>query len=158
MPKLIKYLWLILVIVLLTACGVQDSIGPEQPVSSDDTPSPTKASAEGEFVYSENAIVEEMDILFLESFPLQVMVNLKGNLPNGCTTIEETQSERVDENTFVITLVTTQPKDTMCIQVLTPFEENVPLDVYGLPAGEYTVKVGDLTQTFTFEQDNIIQE
>ncbi len=159
MKNLSKYAWISLIIfLLLSACGVPDAAGPDQPVSSDDTPSPAETPAEGELVYSESAIVEEMDILFLESFPLQVMVNLKGQLPNGCVTVEEAKSERVDETTFVITLTTVQPKDAMCTQVLTPFEENVSLDVYGLPAGEYSVQAGDITKTFTFEQDNIIEE
>jgi hypothetical protein len=37
---------------------------------------------------------------------------------------------------------------------IVPFEEIISLDVEGLPAGEYTVKYGDLTETFTLEQDN----
>jgi hypothetical protein len=37
---------------------------------------------------------------------------------------------------------------------IVPFEETVSLDVEGLPAGEYTVEVGELSQTFTLEQDN----
>ena len=61
-------------------------------------------------------------------------------------------------NNFVIKLITIREKGSMCTQALVPFEINVPLDVYGLPACTYTVSVYDVTAEFIFRQDNIIQE
>ena len=46
----------------------------------------------------------------------------------------------------------------MCIEALVPFEENVPLDVYGLPAGTYQVQVYNQSAEFTFDMDNRLQE
>jgi len=39
--------------------------------------------------------------------------------------------------------------------VLAPFEEIIPLEVYGLPAGTYTVDVNGVQATFDLEVDNI---
>jgi len=40
--------------------------------------------------------------------------------------------------------------------VLAPFEEVIPLYVYGLPAGTYTVKVNGVQGSFDLEMDNLL--
>jgi hypothetical protein len=42
----------------------------------------------------------------------------------------------------------------MCAQVLAPFEYRLPLDILGLVAGTYTVRLNALTASFTLSQDN----
>ena len=151
----------LLLILALAACSPQTGLpptrDPNSPVGSEDTPEPTKEPLTIELEKGERAMVEEVDILLLESFPLQVMASIRGQLPDGCTEIDEALVERPDDTTFLVRLITARPKDAMCTQALVPFDTNVPLDVYGLPAGTYTVKVYDLTASFTFEQDNILK-
>jgi hypothetical protein len=102
------------------------------------------------------ATVKSIEILLLESFPLQVHAILRGDLPDaGCTTIASVNQVR-EGNTFQLTLVTTTDPLALCAQVLTPFEEVVPLDVHGLPAGTYTVQAGSIQTTFEFTVDNIL--
>jgi hypothetical protein len=102
------------------------------------------------------AVVKSIDILLLESFPLQVHAVIRGDLPDaGCTTIASVEQVR-EGNTFTLTLVTTTDPLALCAQALTPFEEVVPLDVYGLPAGTYTVQAGGVQTTFEFTVDNIL--
>ena len=99
------------------------------------------------------ALVDEIDILILESFPVQINVIARGNLPDPCTEISEVLQER-EGDTFFITIKTYRSPG-FCIQVLAPFEEIIPLDVYGLPAGTYTVDVNGVQDTFDLEVDNI---
>ena len=99
------------------------------------------------------ALVDEIDILILESFPVQINVIARGNLPDPCTEISEVLRER-EGDTFFITIKTYRSPG-FCIQVLAPFEEIIPLDVYGLPAGTYTVDVNGVQGTFDLEVDNI---
>jgi inhibitor of cysteine peptidase len=99
------------------------------------------------------APVDEIDILILESFPVQINVIVRGNLPDPCTEIFEVLQEK-EGNTFFITIKTYRPPG-FCIQVLAPFEEIIPLDVYGLPAGAYTIDVNGVQATFDLEVDNI---
>jgi len=101
------------------------------------------------------AEVTEIDILILESFPVQVHVVASGYLPNPCTKIEEIIQSRESNNFFVT--IKTKSSLLPCIQVLTPFEETIALDVYGLPAGTYNVNVNGIEDTFTLEIDNIYQ-
>jgi len=100
------------------------------------------------------ASVDEIDILILESFPVQINVIARGNLPDPCTEIYEINQER-EGDTFFITIKTYRSPG-FCIQVLAPFEEIIPLEVYGLPAGTYTVDVNGVQDTFDLEVDNII--
>jgi inhibitor of cysteine peptidase len=101
------------------------------------------------------ATVEKIDILTLESFPVQVFIIASGYLPNPCTEIYQITQER-EGNTFFITIETYCSQE-VCIQVIAPFEEVIPLDeVYGLPAGTYTVEVNGVQGTFGLEIDNIL--
>ena len=100
------------------------------------------------------ALVDEIDILILESFPVQINVIARGNLPDPCTEISEVLQER-EGDTFFITIKTYRSPG-FCIQVLAPFEEIISLEVYGLPAGTYTVDVNGVQGTFDLEVDNII--
>ena len=99
------------------------------------------------------APVDEIEIVIFELFPVQVNVIARGNLPDPCTEISEVLQER-EGNTFFVTIKTYRPPG-LCIQVLAPFEEIISLDVYGLPAGTYTVDVNGVQDTFDLEVDNI---
>jgi len=99
------------------------------------------------------ASVDEIEILILESFPVQINVIASGNLSDPCTEISEVLQKK-EGNTFFITIKTYRSPG-FCIQVLAPFEEIIPLEVYGLPAGTYTVDVNGVQATFDLEVDNI---
>jgi hypothetical protein len=105
------------------------------------------------------AKVEEIDILMMESFPVQVAVVARGYLPDGCTEIDEVVSRFEPESTrFVVEITTVRDPDAVCTEALVPFEERVSLDVLGLPAGTYTVDVNGVTDTFTFDVENTVIE
>lgn len=128
---------------------------PDDPVTSDD-PQPTFDLATpvdpAEFEFGE-AIIENAEALILESFPVQVNVQITGSLPDGCTELHMIETERVD-STFFVTVETIRPVDQLCTEALVPFTEVTSLDVAGLPAGEYTVDVNGFTTTFELAVDN----
>lgn len=100
------------------------------------------------------ASVDEIEIIILESFPVQIQVIARGNLPDPCTEIYQVNQEKKG-HTFFITIKTSRPADP-CIQIIVPFEVKIPLNVYGLPAGTYTVDVNGVQETFDLEVDNLI--
>ena len=101
------------------------------------------------------ALVDEISIQIMESFPVQVSVTAKGSLRNGCEEIYDVLASR-DEAMFTVTLNAAAPKDATCTQVLRPFEETFALDVNGLPAGVYTVDVNGAMGTFELAVDNML--
>ena len=110
----------------------------------------------GDFIRGE-AAVEDVEILFLESFPLGVHAVAIGYLPDSCTEIDEVCVKQ-DGNHFEVLITTLREAEVMCAQVLEAFEQNIPLDVYGLPAGDYTVTVNGIDAEFTFLQDNSLPD
>jgi inhibitor of cysteine peptidase len=133
----------------LAACG---------PLVDADQP-PTDLPPTGEPVEDGLAPVEEIQILMMESFPIQVAVLVEGYLPDGCTEIDEINQTFNDEtNTFSVEITTVRPTDAVCTEAIVPFEERVSLDVRGLPAGTYTVDVNGVADTFTFDVDNELPE
>jgi len=117
-------------------------------------PAPGTGEPSGDVIHG-TAHVEEVDLLIMESFPVQVAAVARGYLPDGCTAIDQVRSSfDADSNTFSVTISTVRDKDAMCTQATVPFEERVELDVYGLPAGTYTVDVSGVQKTFTFDVDN----
>ena len=139
---------LLIAAVAVTACGAQPTETPTPPLS-------------GDTIHGE-AAVDAIDIAILESFPVQVQVLARGNLPDGCTQIDAVSqidgvSQQREDQTFSVTITTARPADAMCTQALVPFEETFSLDVYGLPAGVYTVDVNGVTGTFELAVDNAPQ-
>lgn len=102
------------------------------------------------------AHIEYIEVFILESFPVQVHIHIAGLLQDSCTTRDEITQRRIG-NTFLIRVTTIRPAEAICADVVSRFEEQVALDVYGLPAGTYGVDVNGVQETFTLAVDNVIQ-
>jgi len=139
----------LMVSLLLAAC---------QPAAPIKPPVVEKPPAGEEYVYGQDAVVESLEVLLLESFPLQAQAVVSGYLPDGCTELVEIEVERRG-NEFRLTLNTRRPSGNVaCTLALVPFEERVPLDIQGLEAGTYTVIAQDQRAQFILDVDNVISE
>ena len=144
---------------LIMLSGCTQAPDPDNDSATDSDPDIQDNKSEpqdGDYIYG-TAVVESIEILVLESFPLQIHVIVKGYLPDGCTEIDRVEEER-DGNTFTVTMTTKRPKDMMCTQAIVFYEEEVPLDVYGLKAGTYDVNVNTMTDSFELFTDNIVED
>jgi len=161
---------LALLVILFAACtaapGDEPIVGseatatptqsPDDPVNSEDpTAIPTPDSA-GEEMLIQDAVITGVQIMMMESWPLQASVQIDGELGDGCTELGPITTER-DGETFTVTVKTTRPADAVCTMELRFFSETVALDIEGLEAGTYTVDVNGVTETFTLDQDNVMQ-
>ena len=106
-------------------------------------------------VYGE-AVFDEIEVLFLESYPLQVHVVASGSHPDGCTEVFSIHPTRLD-NVFEVTVITKRPSGVDCTGAEKPFSLKIPLDVYGLAAGKYKVTVNNVEGEFEFTQDNVLE-
>jgi len=102
------------------------------------------------------AHVDSIEILVLESFPVQIRALVRGSLPDSCTAIDQIVQAR-EGNAFRVTITTVRATGQACAQSLVPFEESIPLQVVGLQAGDYTVTVNDISTTFQLSADNVAQ-
>ena len=110
----------------------------------------------GDYIYG-TAKVKSIQIVTLESFPVQIQVIAKGYLPDGCTEINEIKNER-EGNAFNITISTKRPKGAFCTQAIKSFTETIPLEVRGLKAGNYTVNVNGVNGSFELPVDNVPED
>ncbi|AKB73309.1 hypothetical protein MSLAZ_0048 [Methanosarcina lacustris Z-7289] len=127
----------------------------------------TENKTEGSANESQNTSTEEytsgvanvgsIEIMTLESFPVQIQVIAEGYLPDGCTEIDGIKTE-TEGNTFNINITTKRPKDAMCTQAIESFTETIPLEVQGLRAGNYTVNVNGVNRSFELAVDNTLDE
>ena len=120
--------------------------------SSSPSPTPTQTTTQGDETVN-LANVNTIEIMLLESFPVQVNVGASGEHPDSCTKVDEITTRR-EGNTFVVTISAFRPADAMCAEVITPYEEVIALDVVGLKAGVYTVEVNGIRDTFELQTDN----
>ncbi|MCP4363022.1 MAG: hypothetical protein GY796_33875 [Chloroflexi bacterium] len=100
------------------------------------------------------AVVDSVEMMIMESFPVKVSVRVRGTLPDGCTAVDRLDTT-LNDTTFDVVITTIRPADAVCTQQVVSFEETIPLDVAGLKAGTYTVNVNGITGTFTLDVDNV---
>jgi len=102
------------------------------------------------------ALIDDITIQILESFPVQIHVQVSGNLPTPCRELGPIH-QRFSDNFFEIAIHVTQLQTFVaCAQVLEPFQTTIPLDVYGLPQGRYQVRVNDKSANFELTADNLM--
>ncbi|MCA9900330.1 MAG: hypothetical protein KC433_19200, partial [Anaerolineales bacterium] len=85
MKKLLLFITL-LFLTGLVACG-----GSDETETADSTPTSaanTPTAVSNDTPLQQEASVDSIEILILESFPVQVNVRARGDLPDGCTTID----------------------------------------------------------------------
>jgi hypothetical protein len=80
--------------------------------------------------------VKKARVVKTDAFPVQVFVEVEGSFGNPCAR-PQLERRRIG-NTFYISIQEERPSPLMaCITVEAPFSWIVPLEVYGLPAGDY---------------------
>ena len=139
MLKKTSLLFATIIVLLAVSCA---------PVIATPTPAPI-LTEEPSIPVTGSAVVQSIEMQLLNN-PLQVNAILRGQLPDsGCTTISSIDQIR-DGNAFklAVNTVTTNDPAVSCLQVLTPFEQVVPLDVSNLQPGKYTVTANGLEQSF----------
>jgi inhibitor of cysteine peptidase len=112
---------------LATACAMRPA--PPEPPSN---PGPIVPEGERGPVY-----IDEAELLLMESFPVQVRLQVKGTLPTPCHALKwevtgPDLSGRIDVTAYSLT-----DPDQACIQVLEEFEAGIPLGSY--EEGQYSV-------------------
>lgn len=129
--------------------------GPDEPVSATPggTPPPALTPAYApqpgdEALTRGKVFLDESQLLILESFPVQVHLQLKGSLPTPCHLLRVKVGEPDGEGKIAVEVYALVDPGKICAQVLQPFEQVVPLTP--LPDGDYSVSVnGGAAMTFS---------
>lgn len=140
-------------LIILTACNMGAGKATATP-TAEPTSEPTPVPGSNEPSRGQ-AVINGIDVLVMESFPVQVNVVAAGDLPDTCTQIDEVISQLTGD-TFRVAITTLRQPDPACAQMVVPFEQSISLDVDGLAAGTYQVSVNGVTGSFTLDTDNTL--
>src|SRR5262245_20396805 len=103
-----------------------------------ETPSlPSYAPRPGDGTFQRGAVfLAESQLILRESFPVQVVLALAGELPTPCHQVRAIVQPPDAENKILVEAYTVVNPELNCIQVLKPFQEMVELGTF--PSGHYT--------------------
>ncbi|MBL8099707.1 MAG: hypothetical protein JNK81_11020 [Anaerolineales bacterium] len=124
-----KHIFIFFIFALFfSACGTN----PDEPVSDspDSNPSGTAdylPKPEDGLLTRGEAYINSSDLLTMESYPLQFMLNLKGNTPTPCHQLRVLVNPPDAENKILVEVYSVSDPNAICVQVLSPFEVNIPL-------------------------------
>src|SRR3972149_1535872 len=136
--KLTPYIVLLLGL-LLSACGAGRPEPPPGPVQAetplpddpvDSLPSSTPVPTTGGAMRQGPIYVDDVELVMMESYPVQVRLILRGSLPNPCSSLAWEVEEPDSQGRIVVQAYSLQEADLACIQVLEPMEESVPLGAF----------------------------
>lgn len=139
------FIFILLIVVLLAACG--PAVLPDAPVSDSSSP---KAVMNNDLYLPQSSdrtltrgsiYLDSTDMLIMESFPVQIAVNLKGNLSTPCNHLRAVIAKPDADKNIKIELYSVVDPNTMCTEVLQPFD--VTLSLGSFSNGHYTVFVND---------------
>ena len=109
-------------------------------------PTPSPAPTMAYLPLPSDSTLERVDIypdfanLYIsQSTPVQVSLELNGNLPNGCHQLRVNVQPPNDQNQILIEVYSVVDSGAICAQVIKEFEVSVPLGSF--PAGHYSVIV-----------------
>lgn len=83
--------------------------------------------------------IDHSELLTAESFPPQFFVALAGSLPTPCHQLRLTAGVEANSQRIVVTAYSLANPQAVCVQMLKPFNVNLPLG--NLPSGKYEVWV-----------------
>jgi len=113
--------------------------------ADDDTTTTTRPDGSG--ATPGPAYVDSVDLLMLESWPVQVRALVKGNLPTPCHQLAWDLSGPDASGRIVLDVYSTTDADVICIAVLEPFEQSVSIGSF--TSGSYVLVVNGVEYPFT---------
>lgn len=148
-----RWITLILSLVLLVAClptNVLPSLAPtnvitatpfhqNMPPTNEPSANPYAPQPDDKVNSQSNVYLDVAQIRVLESYPIQVVLTLQGNLPTPCHTLRVRVNPPDSQKHITVDVYSLTDQAKLCVQVLKPFDANIPLGSF--PAGHYTVWV-----------------
>lgn len=94
-----------------------------------------------------SVFINETSLVIRESYPPQISLSIKGDLPTPCHQLRAAIAGPDQENKIMVDAYSVVDSTKACAQVLEPFEEYIDLGTF--PSGHYSVWVnGELAGEF----------
>lgn len=109
----------------------------------------------------DEGVVTQVSTISTTGMPRQLLIKVAGEFSSGCPAIGRIEQQKVGNSLQVFVYYERNvwlhtPEEVSCALGIVPFELTIPLEIYGLLAGEYTVELNNhKIRTFALEQDNV---
>jgi inhibitor of cysteine peptidase len=90
--------------------------------------------------------IDSVEVLILESFPVQVNARVQGTLGDGCTSMGEMTQQR-NGNEITVTITANHSGAETCTMIAQLLDETIPLEGE-FPTGEYVLRVNGVEERF----------
>lgn len=154
MLRITKSLILVCLVIVITACAGQpgDAVlnrdTDQEKTIGDGNRSPLDPVPGEENLSRGSLVIKESHLQIMESYPLQIALDIQGELPSPCHQLRAEVRDPDDQGRIQVELYSLSDPEVICIQVLEPFETNLSLGSY--PDGSYTVWLnGELVGEFS---------
>ncbi|MBW8012245.1 MAG: hypothetical protein FVQ83_13580 [Chloroflexi bacterium] len=145
MNRINNYFKLIMLVTLLVSACSSAGDGAEQ------TNEPNVPDGEGGGFGVSNVIINSTEILIMESYPIQVALIVSGELPTPCHVLQTIINDPDEQNRILIEVLGVIDDETVCTQVMEPFEERIGIPMQGSPDGVYEIWLnGELVGDFSY--------
>lgn len=95
--------------------------------------------------------ISETQLLVMESYPVQLSLVVNGDLPTPCHQFQADVPEPDANNAIHVQVYSLVNPDTMCVEVLKPFEQGIAIPMHGQVDGQYSVWLnGELVGEFSY--------
>lgn len=151
---------LLMLVFVLSACGTNTNPdvldpNPSDETASDDDVNPNPDTQldyapkpEDALLTRSEAYIDSKTLLTMESYPLQFTLSIKGSTPSPCHQLRVLVNTPDFENKILVEVYSVSDPNSVCAQVLSPFEVNVPLGSFA--PGYYLLLINGL-QAAEFE-------
>jgi hypothetical protein len=121
---------------------------PQNGISTSEPPMNPFAPKPGDEQLTRGTVfINEISLLIRESYPPQIAVPVRGDLPTPCHKLRVVIARPDQDNKIMIDIYSVVNPNTVCTQVLEPFEAQIELGTF--PTGHYSVWVnGQLAGEF----------
>ena len=127
---------ILLVALLATSCS-DDVASPDGSTTNDQTTAPSQDP--GIAVAPDVAWIDSVEILLLESYPVQVHAVVKGTMPSPCHELTWEVSDPDPDGRIVMDVWSTIDPNDDCAEVIQDFEESIPVGSF--TGGEFVLVV-----------------
>jgi inhibitor of cysteine peptidase len=130
MDLISTFIRLLLTLFAWLVLGTSTSVPPRPP-----------ASQPGEETFRSPTNITSVDVIVMESFPMQVSLHVTGEQPDGCD-YPVIVEQRREGNMVIVDVYREVPLAVMCPMILLPYDDTIRLDGTFEP-GDYVFQVND---------------
>jgi hypothetical protein len=139
---ILQFMTFLLSVIPLFFLGVQSTMTPPPMLPTEAPPAVTEEAN----MNRQPILIDGVELIVLESFPVQLTVDVRGSVQDGCQFPVMVEQSR-DENTVTVEIFREMPPDVFCPMMIQDYNERIVLEG-NFPLGEYVIRVNDFEITF----------